>query len=92
MSDEPVPPEQKINQSQPSEQKSQIAPFFLKLIIGGISVYIVIMLGFIILTGTREANDSMRRKEIKQNLTQIGIALEQYAAQEESDESSLPSK
>lgn len=40
------------------------------------------MLGVFFYTGGREARSSIRRKEIKQNLTQIGIALEQYKARQ----------
>ncbi|WP_298866281.1 DUF1559 domain-containing protein [uncultured Gimesia sp.] len=40
------------------------------------------MLGAFFYTGVREARNAVRRKEIKQNLTQIGIALEKYHAKQ----------
>lgn len=86
MSDSQDKPEQEINQSQNMPVKNNIVTFYIKLAIIGISLYIILVLGVFISTGVREARNNIRREEIKQNLTQIGIALQQYASDQAKQE------
>ncbi|MCA9021696.1 MAG: hypothetical protein KDA74_16215 [Planctomycetaceae bacterium] len=74
--------EEDFNRSNPTRQKMSISRFVILMLIVVVALYSLAVLTTFIRTGTREAHNATQREKIKQNLKQIGIALQNYHAQE----------
>lgn len=74
--------EEDFNRSQPARQKMSVPRFVIIMLIVVIALYSLVVLTFFIRTGIGEARKATQRENIKQNLKQIGIALQNYHAQE----------
>lgn len=86
MTDQRQPSDAEINRSQNPERNDSASAFHLKMLIGGIELVSILGLVLFFTTAVWQARDAARRKTIKQNLTQIGIALERYGARQEASE------
>lgn len=74
--------EEDYNRSQPARQKMSVSRFAIIMLIVVIALYSLVVLTIFIRTGIGEARKATQRENIKQNLKQIGIALQNYQAQE----------
>lgn len=86
MIDQRQPSDPEINRSQYTERNNHVSAFYLKLLIGGIALVSALGLGLFFTTAVWQARDAAHRQAVKQNLTQISIALERYAARQKSSE------
>lgn len=80
--------EEDFNRSQPPRQKMNVPRFAMILLIAVFAVFAVIalyslfVLTALVRTGYHEARSATQRENIKQNLKQIELALQNYHIQE----------
>ena len=82
--------EEDINHSQPPHQKTSATQYVIILVIVIIALYSIIVLTTFVKTGINEARRASQRENIKQNLKQIGIALQNYHEHEQLRKTEVP--
>lgn len=74
--------EEDFNRSQPPRQKMSVPRFAMILLIAVIALYSLFVLTALVRTGYHEARSATQRENIKHNLKQIELALQNYHIQE----------
>lgn len=81
--------EEDINHSQPPHQKRSATHYVIILVIVIVALYSIVALSNFIKTGIDEGRRANQRENIKQNLKQIGIALQNYQSQGQHQQSEI---